>query len=488
MGVDPLQVASLLTGSIPMVQGLVSNYQLRHDPLLQDIGRIGVDQYNALVQQNPYGNPMTGWGGMFGTNADGSPTGFGEAYARALGGMLGQSQGAGNQALANYAQLSQSGSPQMVDAASPMRQMMGMAPSYAFQSQPGGQIAGGVSPYGIPNPGVSVPSQGAGAPQNQQALDRNDINSGIGLLDIYFNNLQNQNAGGGGSSPTPQPPSNMRPPYYGNPAVNGGGSYQQAMFGYGGAKSISPQASQMGQHPAQQQAAAVYQGMGGNPYSQLMNAPVAYTQQMQDQLYNQAKQGIDAESRNALRQMRETAGAQGYLDSGQMRAAQQQLEQNRINQLAQARLGIGQRAAETNYNQLAQSAGLQSQTTQGLSQLDLAQNQQRQDAYNQNYSNTARTIDQMYGINNQGMANAQNLWAQLQQTGLAGINLPNQALGQVEQRQMNRIVGPSVSSGPTYIGGTSGGGGGNSGSSGIGNAIGQGLGYWAAGGFQSPWS
>lgn len=510
MGVDPLQLLSLGTSAVPMALGLADRFNLRNDELLGNIEEQGINNYNYVAQNNPFGNGVTGWGGQFGYGSDGNALGFGEAQAQALMRMMQQNQ-AGS-ALGAYQQLAQQQAPTMYDSTGGLASLLGQQGQGNYQTQ-------GITPqFQNPNVGTQMGSP-TGNPipaYTPQTLERGEFGlNGSSLIDLWreFNGqgtgttptgngggqqqqqqwwpeLQNLFNRGGGNTTQPgsygKPGRNFTKDMPAQPQTFSANSAQPQLM-----TAAPPSGAQAPQTQGRQMFSANSTGQQAqftpNTVQQLFNSPVAYTQQMQDQMYNQAKQGIDAESASSLRQMREAAGRGGYLDTGAQRAQEYQAGQDRLNALSNARMGIQQRAAETNFGNLLNTANLQGGLTQSLGQMQLAQNEQRQGAYNNNVANMGRIIDQSLGIANQDQQRQQSAWQQLSQLGLQGLNLPEQYLSNIESRRYRNVVPTNVPSGPTYIG-QQGQGGGDSGSSGMGNALGQMAGYWAAGGFQSPWS
>lgn len=518
---DMLDALNIGSSLVPMVSNLYQGYQLRHDDLLNEVARQGIERYNDILNRNPYGDPLSGWGGMFGYNADGTPVGFGQAQAGALNQMLGY--GGGNQALQNYAALAGAQGPVLSDATAGLRALMG------YDGTPQGYQTGMPIQPGYQNPQAGTQfsgSQGnAGYPQGQNPyqLDPALAEPRFGWLDRVMDGSW-QNAGPQAPSPAQQyspggftgrPGSGMgnmgsgfrgstngQMPYRKDLPQDSAAGFQQAPRGgprvpaaqtsgvstrlpMGGRQ---PNAQQPTQTPVQQNPVGATTGgqsmsAAPNAYQQLLQSPMAYTPQFQQQLYDQGKANIDLESQALQRQMRTQAGQAGAMDTGAFRQAQYQAGQDRLGALRQLQTDIGTRAAETNFGNLLSSAGLQGQMEQALAGLGLQQNQQRLGAYQQGVENTGRIIDQMYNIGQGSQQQQMALWDRIAALGRQGMQLPMDYLSQIEQRRFNQLAPVSAVAGPTYLGNQATGA---SESSGLGQAIGQGVGYMMAN--YSPWS
>ena len=91
MGMSGMQNASnTALGSVPMFLSIADRFRARMDPYMRRYGQILRGRYNDATSMNPYGDPYSGWGGMFGYRDDGSAIGAGEAYARGINQMMQQ--------------------------------------------------------------------------------------------------------------------------------------------------------------------------------------------------------------------------------------------------------------------------------------------------------------------------------------------------------------------------------------------------------------
>jgi hypothetical protein len=519
-----LQALSMGMSAIPTLVGLADRWRFQSDPLLQQIGQIGINQYNDVLGNNPYGNPMGGWGGQFGysgnyetdpatgqvTRGTRTPIGFGEAEALATMRML--NGGGANAALDAYGQLGGSQGPVMQDATAGMNRLLG------YGAGPGDYQTGMRAQVNMPNPTVGTNFSGQAAP-NQNGNPNYRITEGVGGPAAWMQNFM-----GGGQQQAVAPPGGGQAPTMADlwqqqmgyvpggggqtstPGLGGRGYGGKAMPtgtanatpSQGGAQPSPPppgmaggvnQKPLPGVQPTPTAATPTQPGQAPpNVVQQLFASPMAYTPEMQTQLFEQQRQDIDATTRDAMRQMRESAASSGMLNSGAFQDQAYRMQGDRMRSLQNARLGIGQRAAETNFGNLMGAAQLQGGLEQGLAQLQLGQNQQRYSAYNADVANTGRVIDQSANLYNQDLQRQAQMWQTLRGLGQAGMNLPNDYLSSVEGRQARRLMPTPITGGPSYVAGGGGGNNGGGGSSGLGTAIGSAAGMWAAGGFPSPWS
>lgn len=149
-------------------------------------------------------------------------------------------------------------------------------------------------------------------------------------------------------------------------------------------------------------------------------------------------------------------------------------------------------AAQTNWQNLLQSAGLQLQGENALTQANQWQQAFEQGLYGQDMANYANIINAMNAAGQQGLGTQQGLWQNLLGLGNQGVNFQSPFLSSLLNLAQWRISPGSVSAGPTQVSGTpvpfySGGGsyGGGYGSSGQSwDQLAGALGYWAGQGFQ----
>ena len=142
----------------------------------------------------------------------------------------------------------------------------------------------------------------------------------------------------------------------------------------------------------------------------LINNPVALTPEIQNQMINQGTDWLQ----NQYGGIQRNAYANNAANGAPVNNAA--LNSQMVGQIGDLRRNVATDAARTNYQNLANSAGLQMQGELGLGNLQLAQQQFQQGLYNQDYNNMARIIDSLYGTSQNGMNQQGNWWQQL--TGL----------------------------------------------------------------------
>lgn len=205
MGLDPMMLLGLMgnmgnmgqgaantaLSAVPTAISLRDRMRLRRDPVLNLLNMRDLGQGYRAITQNPYGDPWSGWGGSFGTDQSGNPVGFGEANARAVMEMMGQTPGAST--VANYQQLAQQRRPDVADTTAGMTSLLGM-PSY--------NLGGDVSPMFKPKAAGDMkrrkPGKGGGSATTPKPPKVAAGAQGGGLPDITGVPNVNLNIGGGG--------------------------------------------------------------------------------------------------------------------------------------------------------------------------------------------------------------------------------------------------------------------------------------------------
>lgn len=196
MGMGGMQSSqNTMLGMIPMGMSIYDRFRARTDPLMKDIGGILGMRYNQAVSQNPYGDPYGAWGGMFGTHADGTPIGFGEAQARSIYDMMQNSPS--TQTLQNLQNMTTMQRPTSTSAVNGASQLMGYGPVQ-------GQAAQSAD---IKAPQTSTKTKFKNAPNptdtSQYTIDPALARGDYGLISRIgglMNQVPQAGSGGGGAS------------------------------------------------------------------------------------------------------------------------------------------------------------------------------------------------------------------------------------------------------------------------------------------------
>jgi len=249
---------------------------------------------------------------------------------------------------------------------------------------------------------------------------------------------------------------------------------------------------------AQQQSWAPPQGgPAQSNYQSLMANPMSMNQGVQDQLYNRGQQGIDMDTANMQRRLREQSASSGFSGSGLLNQNLMATEADRMRNLSNLRRDIGIEAARTNTADLQQAAGMQLGAEGQLANQIAQQNAMQQGIWGQDWSNQAGLIGQMQGLQQGGMQDIMGYWDRLNALTQAGIQQPNQSLMQALAMRQSQLQPTSVPGGAAmvntssmspnlaYAMGSGGGGGGQQGS-GMWPMIGSAIGSWAGAGLPTP--
>lgn len=457
-----LAFGQLGTSAVPAVTGIMDRLSTRFSPYLGGARDYYTNQFYNSYQNNPYGDVFSGYGGMFGTGADGSPVLPPEAMAYAMYGQLGNSPFAPS--MQGMQQLSMQGAPQVQNAVAPMSNLLGYG-DMGFQ-QPGGQVpamAPNVAPMtnfqgmGNPNPGnplnVNIPSQypsvGVQGPNIMDQAIR-------GMIENRMNPQQPQAA----APQAPQRPSGQGGGYPqgwgGGPsggAVGGGAQGRMSAPGpnKGGDVQSMPMAASSAAPAGAQAKPAVPMGQspqGGtpSPYAGTQSLPqrlfaqgVSMTPEVQQNLMSRASDTLTAGAQSQQRQIRDSLPS-GSLRSGQASRMAFDAEQNRVNQIANTRRDIGTQAAMQNFQDLTNTANMQFGMNRDLSNQIMQQNAFNQGVYNNNFGNSMGLLNQMATMGGSEQARQMDIWNRMTGQYMQGVNYPNQYLDRAAQLEMARIT------------------------------------------------
>lgn len=535
MGMSGMQNASnTALGSVPMFLSIADRFRARMDPDMRRYGQILRGRYNDASAMNPYGDPYSGWGGMFGYRDDGSAIGAGEAYARGINQMMGQNPMVPT--IQNYQTLAGMQRPQVSDASAGMANLMGHDSSVGGYTSPmfdpatinarkatntdfGGAPASTARDNTIRENKPLDPYLSAGtAGGDRGSFTPRSGGGGTGpgngwLMPIggrMLSGFMNSHGGAGqlmsdlrgpgsmidnigdfvrGGSQHGIPQQGGRPlrksyavgtpfvPQTGKVTVHQGEMITpahmnpNARLATGGIKpapGVTPGVPMMATggnmnntgRIAGPNRGGVSQGMSGGgtstpttpgtqPHSlmqDLINNPVALTPEIQNQMINQGTDWLQNQYGGIQRNAYANSAANGAPVNN---AA---LNSNMVGQIGDLRRNVATDAARTNYQNLANSAGLQMQGELGLGNLQLQQQQFQQGLYNQDYSNMARIIDSLYGTSQNGMNQQGNWWQQL--TGLTnqGAHFADPFLQSAIQNAMWSIQPSQIAQAPQVAG------------------------------------
>lgn len=229
-----------------------------------------------------------------------------------------------------------------------------------------------------------------------------------------------------------------------------------------------------------------------NLMQQVLNNPVALNDQVQQSIVTRGTDALQNEYASMLRNsLYNNAGMGGV--GGMVPEAQ--MQQWLAGQGAGLKRDVGISAAQTNWQNMLQSAGLQLQGEQAATQANQWQQQFEQNLYGQDIQQWANMINAMNAAGQQGQQTQMNNWNQLLGLTQGGINQSTPFLSALLNLAQWRIspngvqAGPMQTSGPPVpfmagggygSGGYGGGGGGSSQNWG---ALSNALGQWAGMGF-----
>lgn len=485
---DILGIANIGASLAPLGIGLIDRQRLQQDPFILAAIQNYAQQANAIGGQNVFGPQMSGLQQMMGMN----PT---------------------NDLLQNYAGLLGSQGPQLTDSTQGLAGLLGRGGMQGFSPNPGPSFQAGfgsqqLGPTGTPS--LSLP---------QSQFPTNPAVGGPNIMDWFSHAGGNQVGYGGGGydgsgftgTAGQGHGGQMGWPTTKVPVIGQGGNQPKSTGTMGGTpppqqQNIgTPWTSQgaqqpMGQPPATQPPQQRFNAqVGGNPaqgggaqapvsqslLQQVFANPVSLTPQIQTDMYRRGATQYDLQNQNALRQMRNEAGAAGTLGGGALNQNMLQANEQNIMNRGNLQRDIGIEAARTNFGDLLNSANLQLGAENALAQQQLAQNAQNLGAYQNNFQNQARIFQDAYSAQGQDQQRQLQLLSQMTGLPLAQMGLSNDAIQRLIQARMGQLSPSSLGGGTQVIPAGGGGGGGGSGGGDRSQMLGALAGYGLGGGFGS---
>lgn len=249
----------------------------------------------------------------------------------------------------------------------------------------------------------------------------------------FYRNQQRRFMGGG--QPQPKPGAAQPQP---QPSQSGWVGANNAWAGQQAPQTPAPQPQQS--QPAPQQ--------GGTPWHQLMANPVSFTDAIKQNMLRTGQESINQQAAGARRQMLDTA-APGVSGGGAMGRRLFDLEMNRQNAGTQLGRDIETQSAIQNRQDLAQAAGMQGGMEQALAGITAQGNAMRQGLYDTDFTNQARVIDTLGGLQNQEMARRMQLMQQLQGLGQQDMGMQQGLLDRIMRMEAGRLQPSPVSQMPT---------------------------------------
>lgn len=219
--------------AIPAMTGLYDRFVTRTSPYVEQARDFYANQFNQMSGNNPYGDPYSAWGGMFGTRQDGSPIGAPEAMGYSMFDQLNM-YSPQQAAMDNYGQLAQMQAPPVMDATRGMANLLGYG-DVGFR-QPQAQFNPAQAETARPTNFTNNAGPASGGQQLVPGPDLGDELVRFGLQQ-FMNGNQQQSA-----AASPLPVNNlMPPPQQSTGAFNGGYDDYYGASGYGGGfRAVSP--------------------------------------------------------------------------------------------------------------------------------------------------------------------------------------------------------------------------------------------------------